>query len=427
MVKKQGILLIALLFSVFVEANIKFSTYFKNDVLRFDIVLSGDNTTQQASIKQLYSEKEWGGRQSNLNTFHGKGTYKFELYDASSNQLIYTDGFCTLFQEWQTTHEADVMQRAFENSLYAPMPKKDIRVVLIHRTDGAFTDTLLNVDIDVKGELIRPTEKADAKVKDILVNGSEEKCIDIVVIGEGYVKGEESLFFRDAENFAEGLFTSLPFNENKQRFNIRAVMPFSEEEGADIPPQNIFVKTALDASYNTLYSDRYLMTGSVFKLSNYVAMVPHDQVIILVNSEKYGGGGIYNFYSISSARGRSNLQVFIHELGHSFAGLADEYYTSEVSYNDFYPKHIEPWEPNITTLVDFDHKWKSMIESGVPIPTPVKNKFKSKVGVYEGGGYVAKGVYRPYQDCRMKTNEAEDFCPVCARAVKETILFYTGE
>ncbi|MFB6341861.1 M64 family metallopeptidase [Saccharicrinis sp. FJH62] len=423
--KKKGLIILFTFYSVILFAEVNYNAFFTNKVLRVDLVLSGNKTSQMASVSQVYEEKQWGGRTTKLDEFHGKGTYKYDLYDLNTGKLIYTDGFSTLFQEWQTTDEAENIERSMENTIYAPLPQKDVRFVLVHRVDGLFTDTLLNINLNPEGEIVRPTETPDSKTKDILISGKTDECIDIVLIAEGYTKYDEKLFFEDAQNFADALFTSKPFAENKGKFNIRAVMSYSEEEGADDPEQAIYVKTALNSSYNTLYSDRYLMTNDLYDVSNYASLVPHDQIIILVNSEKYGGGGIYNFYSINSTRGRKNQQVFIHEFGHSFAGLADEYYTSDVSYNDFFPADIEPWEPNVTTLVDFDSKWKDMLDQDTPVPTPAKNKYKNTIGVYEGGGYVAKGVYRPFIDCRMKTNEAEDFCPVCARAIVRTINFYT--
>jgi hypothetical protein len=423
--KKNGIVILFFFYSIILLAEVNYNDYFTHKVLRIDMVLSGNNTSQNASVSHIYSEKQWGGRKSNLDKFHGKGTYKYDLYDLITGKLIYTDGFNTLFQEWQTTDEANTISRSLENTIYAPMPEKDIKFVLVHRVNGLFTDTLMNFNLDPEGEIIRPSEVPYYKTKDIFISGGSAECVDVVLIAEGYTKYDEALFFDDARKFADGLFTSKPFADNQNKFNFRAVMTYSEQEGADDPRQNIYVKTALNSSYNTLYSDRYLMTNDLYGVSNYASVVPHDQIIILVNSEKYGGGGIYNFYSINSARGRKNQQVFIHEFGHSFAGLADEYYTSDVSYNDFFPAGIEPWEPNVTNLVDFNNKWKDMLDPETPVPTPAKDKYKNTIGVYEGGGYVAKGVYRPYIDCRMKSNEADDFCPVCARAIVRTINFYT--
>jgi hypothetical protein len=300
-----------------------------------------------------------------------------------------------------------------------------VQIELIKRVNGVFQDTLMQLMIDPESQLVRPAEKPDAIVKTVIENGKTEACIDIVLIGEGYTEMEAQKFFEDAGFFANALFTSAPFKANEHKFNIRAVLAASDEQGVDDPNSGIFKKTALGASYNTLYSDRYLMTTEMGKVSNYAGLVPYDQIIILVNTEKYGGGGIFNFYALNSTRGRKNIEVFIHEFGHSFAGLADEYYTSDVSYENYFPLHLEPWEANITTRVDFESKWAGLIDADTPLPTPATNRYKNKIGLFEGGGYVPKGVYRPFVDCRMKSNEAKDFCPVCSLEIVKTIKFYT--
>lgn len=418
---------LVVVFICFHTLGVEFNDFFKDKALRIDMVLLGDSGSQKAAVNAVFEVDDWGGRKHHLNEFHGKGDYRFNIYDNKTGELIYTEGFCTLFREWQTTNEAKVMQRVFQNTLMFPFPKNDVLVEVIARKDGNFTDTLLKFVLDPKSQLVRPLEKPEAKVKIILESGKTEECVDIVLLAEGYAKHEINQFYIDAEQFAKGLFTSAPFKEYINRINIHAIGAVSDEPGVDDPNNNLYVKTALNASYNTLYSDRYLLTTDVKRVNDYACLVPFDQIVILVNTEKYGGGGIYNYYSLNSTRGRSNMQVFIHEFGHSFAGLADEYYTSEVSYSDYFPSHIEPWEPNITTLVNFDSKWKDIISEDTPVPTPVKSKFNKTVGLYEGGGYSAKGIYRPYIDCRMKTNEAEDFCPVCSLEVVKTILFYTGD
>jgi hypothetical protein len=105
--------------------------------------------------------------------------------------------------------------------------------------------------------------------------------------------------------------------------------------------------------------------------------------------------------------------------------LADEYYTSDVAYQDFYSLDVEPLDPNLTTLVDFDSKWKDMVENGTPIPTANTEKYEDVLGAFEGGGYVEKGIYRPKQDCTMKSIVVDNFCPVCKRAIVQMIDFYT--
>jgi hypothetical protein len=420
---------IAFILSLFlfatVNSQVNFEKTFKNKTLRVDLTLQGDSSQSFCAVQRVLQEPFWGGRVNNLDTMIDRGTFCMRVFDSESKKLIYTEGFCTLFDEWQTTPEATYLTRSFEQTLRIPMPKKEIILEIWEREEGKFKTKVLSSRINPNSQLVQPAEKQQASTRDIEINGKPGECIDIVIIAEGYGSKESSLFYDDAQHFSERLFTSAPFKLNRSKINLRAVMTYSENTGADDPGAGVFISTALDASYNTFYSDRYLMTKSVHKVSDYAGLVPYDVIIILVNTDKYGGGGIYNYYSINSARGSQKGEVFIHELGHSFAGLADEYYTSEVSYVNYYPLHIEPWEPNITTRVNFSKKWPDMMDDETPVPTPNKLKFSNVTGLFEGGGYTAKGVFRPAYDCRMKTNEAEDFCPVCIRAIQQTIDFYT--
>ena len=184
------------------------------------------------------------------------------------------------------------------------------------------------------------------------------------------------------------------------------------------------MNTALNSSFYTFDIDRYLTTQDIKAVNDYAAAVPHDNIIVLINSTRYGGGGVYNYYTGTTTGNQLSPKVFIHEFGHGFAGLADEYYTSTVAYDEFYPLNVEPWEPNITTMVNFGAKWEKMIAKDIPIPTPPEEKYKDVTGLFEGGGYSAKGIFRSEMDCRMKSNGPKGYCSVCRNAVKETIEFY---
>jgi hypothetical protein len=199
----------------------------------------------------------------------------------------------------------------------------------------------------------------------------------------------------------------------------------SEDAGADIPGAGIWKNTLVNSSFYTFDSERYLTTLDFWKVKDIAALAPYDQIYILVNTEKYGGGGIYNHYNLTSTGNQHSSTVFIHEFGHGFAGLGDEYYTSDVSYTDFYSPEIEPWEPNLTTLVNFSEKWENLLIPGTPVPTPESPEYINTTGVFEGGGYVAKGVYRPAVNCRMKSNNSEHFCQVCEKTIEQMILFLT--
>ncbi len=264
--------------------------------------------------------------------------------------------------------------------------------------------------------------KTGIKYSDYIINGSLEKKIDIVFLADGYTIEEMGKYRKDVDRFSNVLFSTSPYKENTDKFNIRLVESVSEESGTDIPMDNVWKNTALKTTYNTFGSERYLTTLSNFIVRDYAGVVPYDYIYIIVNSSKYGGGGVYNHINVVSSDDKFSPFVFIHEFGHGFAGLADEYYTSSVSYQDYYNLNVEPVQPNITSLINFEKKWKDLIDNDIPIPTPVNSENIDKIGVYEGGGYVSKGIYRPYIDCMMKSKTAKEFCPVCKKAIKYAIL-----
>ena len=234
-------------------------------------------------------------------------------------------------------------------------------------------------------------------------------------------------FLNDVKEANEALFAHEPFKEMRDRFNVIAVKSPSEESGTSEPSKGIWKKTALHSHFDTFYSDRYLTTLNLKDLHDWLAGTPYEHIIVLVNTEKYGGGGILNSYNLSMTHNKWFKPVVVHEFGHSFAGLADEYAYEEEAI-PMYPHDVEPWEPNITTLVNFSSKWKDMVKKGTKIPTPLSKKpevAKTKVGVFEGAGYSTKGVYRGVQDCRMRINDTPEFCPVCKRAITKLIDFYT--
>ena len=247
------------------------------------------------------------------------------------------------------------------------------------------------------------------------------RCIHIAYLAEGYTEEEMPLFIEDVQVANEALFAHEPFKSLRQRFNIVAVKAESKESGTSEPSKGIWKNTALHSHFDTFYSNRYLTTLHLKDLHDLLAGVPYEHIIVLVNTEEYGGGGILNSYNLSMTHHRMFRPVVVHEFGHSFAGLADEYaYESEQI--PMYPHDVEPWEQNITTLVDFSSKWADMVKPGTPIPTSAN---LSGVGAYEGAGYSLRDVYRPTPDCRMRTNENPEFCPVCQRAIIRLIDFYT--
>ena len=261
--------------------------------------------------------------------------------------------------------------------------------------------------------------------KYLLKSGDADKCIDVAILAEGYTPKEMDLFYQDAEVATESLFSHEPFKSMKKRFNIVAVAAPSTDSGVSVPRLGEWKQTAFSSHFSTFYSDRYLTTRSVKSIHDALAGIPYEHIIILANTEEYGGGGIYNSYTLTTAHHPLFRPVVVHEFGHSFGGLADEYFYDNDIATDSYPLDMEPWEQNITTRIDFASKWEDMLAKDTPIPTPVSKQAQYPVGVYEGGGYSAKGVFRPADNCRMRTNEYPAFCPVCQRALQRLIDFYT--
>lgn len=406
-------------------SQISFDEFFVEKSLRFDYIHAGNSENETVYFEQMKEEPFWGGSKINLIDTFEYGEYKVVVLDSASKKQIYTHGYCTLFEEWQTTQEAKSLNRSFYESVSIPFPKKTIILELYSRNENNVFDKLFSHPINPNDKFIIQNDIQQFETVDIFISGESEHKVDIVFIPDGYTLSEIEKFKNDATNFKQYLFNSSPYKENSEKFNIRAILAPSIDSGTDLPGKHIWKNTIANTSFYTFDSERYLMTYDYKTVKDIAANVPYDQIIIIVNSEKYGGGGIYNFYSTFSANSEDAEFLFIHEFGHAFAGLGDEYYDSDVAYETEYSKEFEPWQPNLTNLSNFNTKWESMIDKRTPIPTPVEKKYIKAVGVYEGGGYLSKGIYRPYIDCTMKSVIVDSFCPVCKTAIFDMIQFYS--
>ena len=437
---KQIITIIMLALAIMAGAQ-TFDEYFEDNTLRLDYVLGGDSAAQYIQLSQLYKQKQWAGRRNRLAETYLLGNAQINVFDSATGKLIYVHTFSTLFQEWLNETEATQMKRAFEASYNIPFPKRpiDIRVTLTDNHNKICA--MLTHHVDPTDILIRPIGDNGIPYKYIQKNGDVSECVDIAIVAEGYTTTEMDKFYRDSQRAADAIFSHEPFKSMKHRFNVVAVGAVSNESGPSEPGRGIWHDTVLRSHYDTFYSDRYLTTSAVHKLFDLLSGVPFEHIIVLINTPRYGGGGIYNQWMCSSSDHATFKQVLVHEFGHSYAGLADEYNYGD-NHVEWYPADTEPWEPNITTLKDFDKKWKDLIPAGTPVPTPPTinnyqqtrttmsseelNKKTQRVGVFEGAGYMARGAYRPAELCRMNVNEVEDFCPVCTRAIIGITDFYTG-
>ncbi len=419
---KKIFLLVILSISAY--AQIDFNTYFEPKTLRIDYFHSGNISEDSYSIDELRMEQYWGGSQVNLIDKFRYGKYIVEVFEKETNKLIYSKGYATLFSEWQTTEEAKHTFKTFSETVVIPFPKVPVNVVFNTRNKKNEFEKKFEYEVDPGNYFINPEMRLQYKNFEVVNSGDPKVKVDIVILPDGYTEDEMDEFKDDCEKFAGYLFNTTPFKENKDKFNIWGVEAPSQESGTDIPAKGVWKKTLLNTTFFTFDLDRYCMTSDNKSVRDLAANTPYDQIYILVNSEKYGGGSIYNHYSVCVNRNKFEEYIFTHEFGHGFVGLADEYYTSDVAYENFYPLDVEPYEPNITTMVNFESKWKNMVEEGTPIPTPNEERYKNIVGAFEGGGYVAKGVYRPKLDCTMKSTAVNNFCPVCKKALQDMINFY---
>lgn len=424
--RKNLFLFLLCMFSAISGKAQNFDDYFENKTVRVDYIFSGNSDKQAIYVDELVSLPGWAGRKHRLAELPLEGNGQIEMRDRKTGTVIYRSSFSTLFQEWLTTDEAKGSSRSFENTYLLPYPKQPTEVIVTLTNGKRQVFASLNHQISPADILIR--QKGDAHVtpyKYLLHSGSPEECIDVAILAEGYTKAEMNAFYQHAQVAMESLFSHEPFKKLKSKFNIVAVESISIDSGVSSPGKGIWKNTAFSSHFNTFYSDRYLTTSRVKEVHNWLAGIPYEHIIILANTEQYGGGGIYNAFTLTTARHKSFKPVIVHEFGHSFGGLADEYFYEADLFSDTYPFDKEPWEQNITTLVNFSSKWKDMLPPNIAIPTDPEQYDQFPVGVYEGAGYSSKGIYRSALDCRMKSNPAEVFCPVCQRSLERLVSFYT--
>ncbi|EFI71595.1 MULTISPECIES: M64 family metallopeptidase [Segatella] len=396
-----------------IEAQ-NFNEFFTDNTLRIDYTFAGNKQEQHIAVDQLNAIPKWYGKRQHLSELPVEGNGQITVRTHSTGKVIYRNSFSTLFQEWLSYDESKSISRSFENVFLVPMPKDTVEVTLELRDNRRQVMASLTHQVVPTDILIRHIGEKDVTPYITLQQAADtNRCIHLAFIAEGYTKDEMATFIKDADTAVEAMFEHEPFKSMRDRFNIIAVEAPSAESGTSEPAKGIWKNTALHSHFDTFYSDRYLTTLHLKDLHNWLAGTPYEHIIVLVNSSKYGGGGILNSYNLTSTHHLYYKPVVVHEFGHSFCGLADEY-AYEQEDIPMYPHDIEPWEPNITTKVDFAKKWQDMLHQ--------KDK---AIGLYEGAGYSLKGVYRAYPDCRMRTNQNPEFCKVCQRALIRLINFYT--
>ncbi len=467
-----------------------FDEYFVDKAWRIDLYQTGDARTESFVLRRIAEEGAWPESTTGLLPPFDYGRYVCRLYDAASNRLIYSRGFDTMFGEYRTTSPALSGEvRVFERSLRVPAPRRPVLLVVEQRDKRNLLHPVLNRMIDPADyHIVRERPVQGDWIYEARVAGDPHGAVDLVFLAEGYLAADRDKFKADVDRLAAFLFSVEPYKTLQDRFSVRGVFRASAERGMDEPRQGSYKKTVLDASFNAFDLDRYMLIEADHRMHEMAGQVPYDVLAVLVDSPRYGGGSIGLDYCVTTVDHPASPQVFIHELGHSFAYLADEYYESEVSYNDFYPKGVEPLEPNITALLDPARvKWQDLLSPGLAVPTEygktrlealraelrqrreaaakaleaarargagaeevrrleaqakaaaagiekkmaevretVMAPLADKVGVFEGAGYASKGLYRSMIYCLMIGNPKNEFCRVCQRAIARMIDFASG-
>lgn len=472
------------------QNKIDFNEYFHNQTLRIDYYHTGNATDETITLDNMYIQGIWAGNPDNLIQWYNMGKYAAKVYDLVTNNLIFSTGYSTTFSEYQTTGPAiENISRTYHETVLLPRPKSKFLFIIEKRDKYNVPYPIYKIEID-PGDYHIITESPKRSSDEIVFavkNGHPHKTVDLVIIGEGYAKGEEKTFKKDLDYFSNLFFTIEPFTSHRKKFNITGIFTPSGESGTDQPRQGIYRNTALNSSFNIFDLDRYLLADDNSTIRDVAAQVSYDAILIMVNSDRYGGGGIFNWQTVFTTGSTFRDFVFLHEFGHGFAGLGDEYYTSDVAYSDFYPAGIEPTDPNVTALLDPSLlKWKDLVSLEIGIPTewgkaefdslnhqvallttrkadsiqmlvnsgtetdmvkPVEDYYlnriaslknavdsflfnhplKDKVGAFEGAGYQSKGLYRPTINSMMHRFDANNrsYGKVNERAIIQMIEYYT--
>jgi len=449
-----------------------YDRYFAANTMRVDYFHSGGLGSEIVSLDQVVSDGPWPGSRTRLVDDTNLGKYLFEVVDRETNRVLYSRGFASIYGEWETTPESKQVHRTFHESLRFPWPRAAVQVVLKKRDSQNSFHEFWSTVVDPDSRFVnRADRKPAGTVWTLFESGPPAEKVDLLLIGEGYTAAQLPKFHADAKRLVDALFAVEPFKSRKSDFNVRGLDLPSEESGVNRPQAKSFRRTPLSVEYNIFDSERYMLTYDNRAVRDIASAAPYEFLEILANETQYGGGGIFNLQATAAVDTGFANYVFVHEFGHHFAGLADEYYTSDVAYETGAAEHPEPWEPNITALRDpAKLKWRDLVEPGTPLPTPWDKdayetksrevqaqrrelrakgvpeteidahfrdqmawetkflgsmKFSGKVGAFEGAGYETKGLYRPEADCIMFTRDPVGFCRVCRRAISRIIDEYS--
>lgn len=439
--------------------------------MRLDYLHSGNALDEHYAIERVVIEAlPWPGNMAQTIDTSNRGNNLVEVVDAASGKLLYSRGFSTIFAEWRSTEEAGRVNRGFQESVRFPQPERPVKVRILKRDERNLFSVVWTASVDPNAmEVIRKQPPAPVRPIGIRVNGPSEDKVDLLIVGDGYTAAELTTFEAAARRLADHLFATSPFKERAQDFNVWAIALPTTESGVSRPSTGSHKESPLGTRYDIFGSERYVLTTDNRALRELAQYAPYEFIEILVNNDTYGGGGIFGQFSTAAAGNDWANYLFVHEFGHHFAGLADEYYTSPVAYATGGERR-EPWEPNATALHDPARlKWKKFVQADTPLPTPwpkqayetasrayqqqraalranqrpesemsalfsrdlqqstalfSRDPHRHTVGAFEGANYEASGYYRPEMQCIM-FDRSEKFCAVCADAITTIIDLYS--
>lgn len=417
----------ATLLTAFAGRADEFADNFHDRTLRLDYIFAANGENRYVNTDNMSTTAGWAGRRSNLSELPYQGDGTIDLIDAATGDTIYRHSFSSLYNEWLSTDESHTVPQAFHNTFIVPQPRRKTRIDVTLTDNRRQPFARMSHVYDPAEILIESRDNVTPLPHRYLRKSPlpADKAIDVAILAEGYTHQEMDSFYRHAEIAVESILSHEPFKSMADRFNFVAVESESMDSGVSVPRLNDWKRTAFGSHFSTFHSDRYLTTDKLGKVHDALTGIPYEHIIILANTDEYGGGGIYNSYTLTTARHKAFRPVVVHEFGHSFGGLGDEYFYDGDVMEDSYPTDVEPWHPNLTTLTDFSSKWQADLKPGTPVPTPVNQAAEWPLGVYEGGGYSSKGVYRPADECRMRNNTYPAFCEGCRLALVKLINFYT--
>jgi hypothetical protein len=408
-----------------------YAEWFTDEAMRVDLIHSGTRGKELFAVEEVAAEPLWPGTRAHLIDGTGYGKYRFRVLDKATGREIFSQGYCSLFGEWMTTAEAGSgAWRSMTEPIRFPFPRAPVILALEVRGDktGAFEE-IGRIDVDATAYDVRRERKTSFGVLTLHDGGRPPPtAVDIAIVPDGYTTDDAAKIEADARRFTRVLLGHAPFDRHAAEITVRLVMAFSRESGPDEPRKGIFRDTVVDTTFDTFRSDRYLTTSNMKALREVASNAPYDTIVVMVNSNRYGGGGIFNAFSIFTSDTEYDEYVLVHEFGHGFGALGDEYFDSSTGYDEdeFYAEGVEPWEPNVTAETDREKlKWRDLVPADVPIPTPSPGPYDGKVGAFEGAGYKAKGLYRPTRDSNMFHKGLLPFGPVNERAIETMISYYT--